>query len=119
MRDIKIGAVTETVVERSDYPPEKLKAVLGGETVAVLGYGVQGRGQSLNMKDNGVRVAVGQRPGTRSWALAEQDGWAPGQTLLPLEEAAARGTVVQYLLSDAAQKEMWPKVRPHLTAGKA
>jgi ketol-acid reductoisomerase len=119
MRDIKIGAVTETVVERSDYPPEKLKAVLGGETVAVLGYGVQGRGQSLNMKDNGVRVVVGQRPGTRSWALAEQDGWAPGQTLLPLEEAAAKGTVVQYLLSDAAQKEMWPKVRPHLTVGKA
>src|SRR5262249_25402519 len=119
MRDIKIGDVTETVIERSDYPPEKIKAVLGGETVAVLGYGVQGRGQSLNMKDNGVRVVAGQRPGTKSWALAEQDGWVPGQSLLPLEEAAAKGSVVQYLLSDAAQKEMWPKVKPHISAGKA
>src|SRR5436305_219187 len=44
MRQIKIGDCSETVIERSDFPPEKLRSVLGGETVAVLGYGVQGRG---------------------------------------------------------------------------
>ncbi|HEY7423810.1 MAG TPA: ketol-acid reductoisomerase [Gemmataceae bacterium] len=106
-------------MERSDYPPERLQAILGPETVVVLGYGVQGRGQSLNMKDNGVKVLVGQREKTRSWDLAVQDGWVPGQTLFPLEEAAQRGTIVQYLLSDAGQKEFWPTLKPHLTRGKA
>jgi ketol-acid reductoisomerase len=119
MRQIQIGNVSETVVERSDYPPERLRAILGSETVAVLGYGVQGRGQSLNMKDNGVKVIVGQREKTRSWDLAAQDGWVPGQTLFPLDEAARRGTIVQYLLSDAGQKEYWPTLKPHLTRGKA
>jgi ketol-acid reductoisomerase len=119
MRQIQVGDVTETVVERADYPPERLRAVLGDETVAVLGYGVQGRGQSLNMKDNGVRVVVGQREQTRSWDLAVGDGWVPGQTLFPLGEAARRGTIVQYLLSDAGQKEFWPRLQPCLTAGKA
>src|SRR3954453_12678794 len=119
MRQIQVGNVTETVFERSDYPPERLRDILGPETVTVLGYGVQGRGQSLNMKDNGVRVLVGQREKTRSWDLAAQDGWEPGQTLFPLEEAARRGTIIQYLLSDAGQKEYWPKLKPLLTAGKA
>jgi ketol-acid reductoisomerase len=119
MRQIQIGNVTETVVERADYPPERLQAILGSETVAVLGYGVQGRGQSLNMKDHGVKVLVGQREKTRSWDLAVQDGWVPGQTLFPLEEAAQRGTIVQYLLSDAGQKEFWPTLKPLLTKGKA
>jgi ketol-acid reductoisomerase len=119
MRQIKIGDTTETVVERADFPPERLRQILGNETVAVLGYGVQGRGQSLNMKDNGVKVVIGLRDRGRGWDLAQQDGWVPGQTLLPLEEAAARGTIVQYLLSDAGQKEQWPRLKPHLTAGKA
>jgi ketol-acid reductoisomerase len=119
MRQIQIGTEKETVVERADYPPEKLRAILGPEVVAVLGYGVQGRGQSLNMKDNGVAVVVGQREKTRSWDLAVEDGWVPGQTLFPLEEAARRGTIVQYLLSDAGQKEFWPRLKPLLTAGKA
>ena len=119
MKDIRIGDVTETVIERGDYPPAKLKAVLGAETVAVLGYGVQGRGQSLNMKDNGIKVIVGQREKTKSWELATQDGWVPGQTLFPLEEAAKRGTILEYLLSDAGQKAQWPGIKPHLTKGKA
>src|SRR5688500_19233303 len=103
MRQITVGEVTETVVERSDYPPEKLRAVLGNETVAILGYGVQGRGQSLNMKDNGVRVIVGQRPGTRRWDLAVKDGGKPGETRLPLEAAAPRGTISQHQRPDAGQ----------------
>src|ERR1700674_2057250 len=119
MRKIQIGDTAETVVERADFPPERLRAVLGKETVAVLGYGVQGRGQSLNMKDNEVNVIVGIREKGRGWDLAQQDGWVPGKTLFPIEEAAQRGTIVQYLLSDAGQKEQWPRLKPHLTAGKA
>src|SRR5881275_542685 len=105
MRNIQVGNIAETVVERADYPPERLRAILGGETVAVLGYGVQGRGQSLNMKDNDVNVIIGLREGGQGWDLAQQDGWVPGQTLFSLDEAAHRGTVIQYLLSDAGQKE--------------
>src|SRR5262249_18795609 len=119
MRQIQVGNEKEMVVERSDYPPPKLREVLGKETVAVLGYGVQGRGQSLNMRDNGVHVIVGQREKTPSWDLAVKDGGVPGQTLFPLEEAAKRGTIIQSLLSDAGQKEQWPRLKPHLTAGKA
>jgi ketol-acid reductoisomerase len=119
MRQIKVGNVTETVIERADYPPDRLKSILSKEVVAVLGYGVQGRGQSLNMKDNGVNVIIGQRDKGRSWDLAVKDGWVPGKTLFPMEEAAQRGTVVQYLLSDAGQKEQWPRLKPHLTKGKA
>lgn len=120
MRKIKIGNIEETVVERADYPPERLKAILGNETVAVLGYGVQGRGQSLNMKDNGVKVIIGLREqGGRSWNLARQDGWVPGETLFSLEEATKRGTIIQYLLSDAGQKDQWPTIKPLLVKGKA
>src|SRR5438477_7055470 len=119
MRNIKIGNFAETVVERADYPPERIKAILGNETVAILGYGVQGRGQSLNMKDNGVHVIIGLRGQGKGWDLAQQDGWVPGKTLFSLEEAAQRGTILQYLLSDAGQKEQWPKIKPLLTAGKA
>jgi ketol-acid reductoisomerase len=120
MRQIKIGDATETVVERADYPLERIKAILGHETVAVLGYGVQGRGQSLNMKDNGIRVIIGLRDKSgRGWDLAQQDGWVPGQTLFSLEEAAQRGTIIQYLLSDAGQKEQWPHLKPFLSGGKA
>src|SRR4051794_38998317 len=119
MRQIQVGSEKETVVERADYPPERLRAILDNEVVAVLGYGVQGRGQSLNMKDNGVKVIVGQRQGGRSWDLAVEDGWVPGQTLFSPEEAADRGTVIQYLLSDAGQKEQWPALKPYLKTGKA
>ena len=119
MRQIQIGNTKETVVERGDFPPERLRAILGKETVAVLGYGVQGRGQSLNMKDNGVNVIIGLRGKGRSWDLAQQDGWLPGKSLFSLTEAAERGSIVQYLLADAGQKEQWPEIKPHLTAGKA
>jgi ketol-acid reductoisomerase len=120
MRKIQIGNSAENVVERADFPPERIKAILGNETVAVLGYGVQGRGQSLNMKDNGVNVVIGLRENKgKSWDLAQQDGWVPGKTLLSLEEATQKGTIIQYLLSDAGQKDQWPKLKPLLTKGKA
>ncbi|CAN5209329.1 ketol-acid reductoisomerase [soil metagenome] len=119
MKEMKVGDIVEYAIERADYPPAKIKEILGSETVAVLGYGVQGRGQSLNMRDNGVKVIVGQRKGGKAYDLCLEDGWVPGTTLFEPEEAAIKGTTVQYLLSDAGQKDMWPKLKPLLTAGKA
>jgi ketol-acid reductoisomerase len=120
MRKIQIGNSAENVVERADFPPERIKAILGNETVAVLGYGVQGRGQSLNMKDNGVNVIIGLRDKKgKGWDLAQQDGWVPGKTLFSLEDAVTKGTIIQYLLSDAGQKDQWPTLKPLFTAGKA
>lgn len=118
MRTFEIGGIKETVVERSDVPPKKLKETLGRETVAVIGYGVQGRGQSLNMRDNKVKVIIGVRPG-KSWDAAVSDGWVPGKTLFDVPEAVRRGTVIQYLLSDAGQKASWPEVRDNLQEGAA
>jgi ketol-acid reductoisomerase len=118
MKSFTIGGVREKVVERKDYPPARLRKILSKETVAVIGYGVQGRGQSLNMRDNGVRVIIGLRQGP-SWELAKKDGWVPGRTLFEISEAVRRGTVVQYLLSDAGQKAMWPEVKPQLQEGAA
>ncbi len=118
MARINFGGVEETVVTREEFPLTKARGVLKNETVAVLGYGVQGPGQSLNMRDNGIRVIVGQRSQTPSWERAVKDGWVPGKTLFPLEEAASQGTILEYLLSDAGQKTLWPKIRPHLTEGK-
>jgi len=118
MAMMNFGGVDEQVVTREEFPLSRAQEVLRNETVAVLGYGVQGPGQSLNMRDNGIRVIVGQRQGTPTWDKAVKDGWVPGVSLFSLEEAAARGTVIQYLLSDAGQKEFWPKLKPHLTEGK-
>ena len=119
MKELHLNGNHETAVERGDYPPAKIKEILKDEIVAVIGYGVQGRGQSLNMRDNGVKVIVGQRTGGKAYDLCLEDGWVPGETLFDPETAAAKGTVIQYLLSDAGQKEMWPKIKPHLTKGKA
>lgn len=118
MAKISFGGVIEDVVTRAEFPLSRAQQVLKNEVVAVLGYGVQGPGQSLNMRDNGIRVIVGQRGKTPTWDKAVKDGWVPGQTLFSLEEAAARGTIIEYLLSDAGQKEFWPKLQPHLTEGK-
>ncbi|MGE3278411.1 MAG: ketol-acid reductoisomerase [Candidatus Altimarinota bacterium] len=116
---INFGGVEENVVTREEFPISKAQEVLKDEVVAILGYGVQGPGQSLNLKDNGIKVIVGQREGTKSWEKAIADGWVPGETLFGLEEAAERGTILQYLLSDAGQKDFWPTLKSHLTPGKA
>ncbi len=119
MTDVDFGGVIESVVTRQEFPLEKARQVLRDETVAVLGYGVQGPAQALNMRDNGVRVVVGQRRGTGTWDKAVGDGWVPGETLFPIEEAAKQGSIVQFLLSDAAQKALWPRIKPCLEAGDA
>lgn len=117
MAKINFGGVEEEVVTREEFPLEKAREVLKDEVVAVLGYGVQGPAQAMNMRDNGIKVIVGQREGTPNWDKAIADGWAPGETLFSLEEAAERGTVIQYLLSDAGQRAQWSKIVEHLNEG--
>jgi ketol-acid reductoisomerase len=119
MAKLNFGGVEEEVVTREEFPLAKAREILSTETIAVIGYGVQGPGQSLNMRDNGFNVIVGQRKGGKSWDKAVADGWVPGETLFDIEEALAKGTIICYLLSDAAQIELWPTVKKHLTAGKS
>ncbi len=119
MAKINFGGVEEQVVTRAEFPLEKAKSVLAGETIAVLGYGVQGPGQSLNLRDNGFNVIVGQRKGSKSWDKAISDGWVPGETLFEIDEACQKATIIEFLLSDAGQIQAWPTVKKHLTAGKA
>lgn len=119
MAKINFGGVEENVVTREEFTLEKAREVLKNETIAVIGYGVQGPGQSLNLRDNGLRVIVGQREGGKSWDKAVADGWEPGKTLFGIEEAARRATIIQYLLSDAGQIAAWPSIEKHLTPGKA
>jgi ketol-acid reductoisomerase len=119
MATMNFGGVDETVATRSEFPLAKAQEVLKDEVIAIIGYGVQGPGQGLNLRDNGFNVIVGQRKGGATWDKAIADGWVPGETLFEIEEACERGTIIQYLLSDAAQIEVWPRIKPYLTAGKA
>jgi ketol-acid reductoisomerase len=119
MAKINFGGVTENVVTRDEFPLSKAREVLKNEVIAVIGYGVQGPGQSLNLQDNGLNVIVGQRKNSSSWEKAVRDGWEEGKDLFEIEEACKRGTIIQYLLSDAGQIASWPVVKKHLTKGKA
>ena len=119
MTDIDFGGTIEEVITAEEFTLQQAREMLEKETVAVLGYGVQGPGQALNMRDNGIAVIVGQREGGASWDKAVADGFVPGETLFSVEEAARRATVIQYLLSDAGQVAMWPKVKACLNEGDA
>ena len=119
MTEINFGGVREEVITSEEFSLQKARDLLANETVAVLGYGVQGPGQSLNLRDNGIRVIVGQREDSQSWDRAVADGFVPGNTLFPLEEAAGKATVIQYLLSDAGQVAQWPKIKECLKPGDA
>lgn len=119
MAKINFGGVTEEVVTREELPMEKAREILKDETIAVIGYGVQGPGQALNLKDNGFNVIVGQRKESKTWDKAKNDGWVEGKDLFEIEDALERGTIICYLLSDAGQIALWPTVKKHLTAGKS
>ena len=118
MKTLTFGSEKEVVYERSDYPNEKLASIFEKDVFAVIGYGVQGMAQSLNMRDHGLKVIVGVRKGGHSWEAAKQDGWVEGQTLFPIETACEKGTVIMNLLSDAGQKDAWPVMKKYLTPGK-
>src|SRR6185436_2948531 len=119
MAKLNFGGVEENVVTREEFPLSKAQQVLKDEVVAIIGYGVQGPGQALNQRDNGINVIVGQRKNSKSWDKALKDGFVTGESLFEIEEALQRGTIICYLLSDAAQIQLWPTVKKHLTAGKA
>jgi ketol-acid reductoisomerase len=119
MAKIDFGGVVEDVVTDEEFPLERAREVLKDEVVTILGYGVQGPGQALNLRDNGINVIVGQREGGASYQRALDDGFVPGKTLLPLKEAARKGTVIQYLVSDAGQVATWPLVKAALNEGDA
>ena len=119
MATINFGGVDEQVVTRDEFPLEKAREIMKDETIAIIGYGVQGPGQALNLRDNGFNVIVGQRKGGKSWDKAVADGWVEGETLFEIEEALQRGTTIQYLLSDAGQIEQWPLVKANLNEGDA
>ncbi|MGB5990754.1 MAG: ketol-acid reductoisomerase [Desulfobacterales bacterium] len=119
MAKINFGGIEEEVITSEEFSLDKAREVLKDEIVVVLGYGVQGPGQALNMKDNGINVIVGQREKSKSWDRAVEDGFVPGETLFPIEEAARKGTVIQYLLSDAGQVAVWPNVKKCLSKGDA
>ena len=119
MSKIKFGDTLETVITRREFPLTKAKKVLKEETVAIIGYGVQGPAQALNLRDNGVNVIVGQRKPSASWDKAVADGWKEGKNLFSIEEACKKGTIIAYLLSDAGQMQSYPHIKRYLTAGKA
>ncbi len=117
MAEMNFGGVIENVVTNKEFTLDKAREVLKNETIAVIGYGIQGPGQACNLRDNGFNVIVGQRPG-KTYDKAVADGWVPGKTLFSIEEAAEKGTIICMLLSDAGQIAAWPKLKPYLTAGK-
>ncbi len=120
MAKIDFGGVVEDIVMREEFDLKKAKEVLKDEVISVIGYGVQGPAQALNMKDNGFNVIIGQSPDFKvQWDKAVKDGWVPGKTLFPIEEAAKKATVIQYLISDAGQKAVWPILKPCLNEGDA
>ena len=118
MAEMTFGGVIETVVTSKEFSLEKAREVLKNETIAVIGYGIQGPGQACNLRDNGFNVIVGQREG-KTYEKAKADGWVPGKTLFSIEEAAEKGTIICMLLSDAGQIQAWPKIKKYLTPGKA
>lgn len=119
MAVLDFGGVKEEVVTREEFPLEKARMVLKNDVVGILGYGPQGHGQGLNLRDNGINVIVGQRKGGRGWQEAVRDGWVEGKTLFDdIEDVVRRSAVVLYLLSDAGQKEQWPLVRNNLRKGQ-
>ncbi len=120
MAKVDFGGTKEDVVMRKEFPMRKARSVLKNETIAVIGYGVQGPAQALNMKDNGFDVIIGQsKKFKKDWGRAKRDGWKPGKTLFDIDEAAKRGTIIQILVSDAAQKVIWPTIKKCLNPGDA
>jgi ketol-acid reductoisomerase len=118
MKTLDFAGTEEVVYERTDWPLSKLHEYFKNDTLALIGYGSQGHGQGLNARDNGLNVIIGVREGGESWKQAQEDGWVPGETLFPIEEAINRGTIIMNLLSDAAQSSTWPQLKPLITKGK-
>lgn len=118
MARMNFGGVQENIITREEFPLEKARKILKDDLIAIIGYGVQGPAQALNMRDNGFNVIIGQRDNSSSYRKAKEDGWVEDKTLFSIEEAVNRGTIICYLLSDAAQIVLWPKIKKYITKGK-
>ncbi|WPK23923.1 hypothetical protein PUMCH_001173 [Australozyma saopauloensis] len=118
VKTINFGGHEEVVHERGDWPVEKLQEYFKNDTLALIGYGSQGYGQGLNLRDNGLNVIIGVRKDGASWKAAIEDGWVPGENLFDVKEAIGKGTYIMNLLSDAAQSETWAELKPLITEGK-
>lgn len=119
MAKISFGGIEEEVVTREEFSLDKARESLKSDVIAVIGYGVQGPAQGLNLRDNGFNVIVGQRKGSASWQNAQKDGWIEGKNLFEINEACEKGTIICNLLSDAGQIAAWPAMSERLSAGKA
>jgi ketol-acid reductoisomerase len=85
------------------------------ETVAVLGYGLQGRAQASNLSDSGFKVTVGTRKGGASWNLAKKDG----HNVMEVQDAARTASIIHVLVPDMVQGEVYKQIEPYMTKGKA
>jgi ketol-acid reductoisomerase len=120
MAKINFGGVVEDVITVQEFSLDKARQILKDEVIAIIGYGVQGPGQSMNMRDNGVNVIIGQSKEFKDdWDRAVKDGWVPGKTLFDIEEAAKKATIIQILVTDAAQKTIWPTIKKCMNPGDA
>ncbi|MDA7742295.1 ketol-acid reductoisomerase [Francisellaceae bacterium] len=118
MGKMTFGTTEEKVMTREEFSLEKAHDVLKNDVIAVLGYGVQGPAQALNLRDNGFKVIIGQRDNSPSWNAAIKDGFKPGESLFSIEEACEKGTIICNLLSDAGQIATWPMIEKRLVKGK-
>lgn len=114
---LTINDINEQIIERKDYPIKKCQEILNNKTISVVGYGPQGRGQALNLRDNGFNVNLGLRSG-KSYQQALEDNWIPGENLFSIEESVDRSNIIQYLLSDAGQVSQWNNIYPYLSENK-
>ena len=122
MVELDFGGIKENVVTRNEFTVKHAQEVLKDEVIATLGYGIQGRAQSLNMRDNGIPVIIGQENTgfhKRYYDLAVEDGWIPGENLFSIEVAAKKSSIKQFLLTDPGQRATWPKVKTTLKTGDA
>lgn len=98
------------------YEKDADLAILKGKTIAIMGYGSQGHAHAQNLRDSGLDVIVGQRPGGPNYDLAKEHGFEP----MSVAEAAAKADIIMILLPDQHQPAVFEKdIRPHLTAGKS
>ena len=96
------------------YDADADLSLLQGKTIAILGYGSQGHAHAQNLRDSGCEVIVGQRPGSPNYDLAVQHGFEP----LPIDEATTRGDLVNILLPDEVQGDVYRgHVRENLSPG--
>jgi ketol-acid reductoisomerase len=97
------------------YDQDADLSLLADKTVAIIGYGSQGHAHAQNLRDSGVKVVIGQRPGGPNWQLAKDNGFTP----MSAAEAAAAADIIMILVPDQTQRALYEKdVLPNLSAGK-